>query len=54
MNGIIPQGRALDPEPLKRLPFRGRAAVYETMLFQRSFGNEPVHSSHFAWESIIG
>ncbi|MCK5249035.1 MAG: hypothetical protein KAJ98_03670, partial [Spirochaetaceae bacterium] len=59
-------GRALDPEPLKRLPFRGRAAGYETMLFRRSFGsrvvpearaeersrqNELVHSSHFAWKS---
>ncbi len=36
INGIIPQGRA---------------AGYETMLSLRSFGNEQVHSAHFAWES---
>ena len=51
MNGIIPQGRALAPEPLKRLPFRGRAAGYETILSLHSFGNEQVHCSHFIWES---
>ena len=26
---------------------------YETMLFQRSFGNELVHSSLFVWESTL-
>ena len=38
MNGIIP---------------RGSAAGYDTMLSLRSFGNELVHSSHFAWESSV-
>ncbi len=65
MNGIKPQGRALDPESPRATPFRGRAAVYYTMLSLRSFGlrvvpeaaaeersrqNEQVHSAHFAWE----
>ena len=68
MNGIIPQGKALDPESLKRLPVpRQSRGSTETMLSRRSFGsrvvpeagaeersrqNELVHSAHFAWESI--
>ncbi len=61
MNGIIPQGRALDPESPLATPFRGRAAGYYTMLSLRSFGsrvvpearaeersrqNELIHSTH--------
>ena len=45
MKGIIPQGRALDPESPLATPFRGRAAGYETMLSLHSFGNEQVQSS---------
>ncbi len=51
MNGIIPQGRALDPESLKRLPVRGRAAGYETMLSRHSLGNTRRYFSRYVWES---
>ncbi len=42
MNGIIPWGRALDPESTLATPFRGRAAGYYTMLSLRSFGSRVV------------